>query len=605
MNKRSSPTALPYLLVAALLVGTLVYLAMQTRSINVEASNRITNTLRELKQVDAEWNVDILRSKTGLATNYDRVAGALPRVSTLNDELGSAIGSYWRENPDSLAQIHPVVAEFSAAMTKKIDLIEQFKSQNAILRNSSRYLPVASTDLVAATRDSALDLPRKLEIERVLNDMLSNTMNFIQTGDASLKDKIALSRDELKQLPESDPEAVRSNGQMLAAHVGTLMEQQEDGTRLLEDISALPTARLLDRIADAHAAENVKLVERLQRYQWALAAYSAALLLLLGYAVVRLLRNYRQINRANEALEKAHAELKESQVHLVQAEKMSALGQMVAGIAHEINTPLAYVKGSVNILRDHLPSMSSLITGQLQFLRLMQSRQRDAAALSESLKSTAAIARRLVDNNTINEMDILLDDSVHGIDQISEIVQNLKNFSRLDRERVSTFSVESGLDSTLLLARNLLKNRVTVHREYGRVPQVSGSPSQINQVFLNIITNAVHAMPESRTDGLIVLRTSVDEDAAMVRIEISDNGTGIADDVLPKIFDPFFTTKVIGEGTGMGLSISYKIVAEHGGRISASSSPGSGTTFVILLPLSAAPAPAELAPESGSTLFVD
>lgn len=605
MKNRSTLKALPYFLIAAALVGTLVYLAMQTRSINVEASNRITNTLRELKQVDAEWNVDILRSKTGLATNYDRVAGALQRVSTLNEELGAAIRSYWRESPASLAQINPIVTEFSSSMTKKIDLIEQFKSQNAILRNSSRYLPVASTDLVAATRDSALDLPRKLEIERVLNDMLSNTMNFIQTGDGSLKEKIAASRDDLQKLPESDPEAVRSNGQMLASHVATLMEQQEGGTRLLEDISALPTAQLLDRIADAHAAENVKLVERLQVYQWALAAYSAALLLLLGYAMVRLLRNYRQINRANEELGQAHAELKESHVHLVQAEKMSALGQMVAGIAHEINTPLAYVKGSLNILREHLPSITGMVTGNMEFMRLMQAPQRDNVALTANLKSTSAIARQLVENNALDEMDVLLDDSVHGIDQISEIVQNLKNFSRLDRERISSFSVESGLDSTLLLARNLLKNRVKVQRDYGHVPQISGSPSQINQVFLNIITNAVHAMPEGRIDGLIVLRTSVDDDNSMVRIEISDNGSGIPEDVLPKIFDPFFTTKVIGEGTGMGLSISYKIVTEHSGRISASSTPGVGTTFVILLPLGATPVPAEPVAAAGTALFVD
>jgi len=186
----------------------------------------------------------------------------------------------------------------------------------------------------------------------------------------------------------------------------------------------------------------------------------------------------------------------------------------------------------------------------------------------------------------MEEMGQLLADGIHGIEQISEIVTNLKNFSRLDRAKVSEFAVDEGLESTLLLARNLLKNAVQIERHFAPgLPRIHCSPSQINQVFLNIITNAVHAMPEGREQpGVITLRT-LPEGEDMVRVEIQDNGTGIAPQVLPKIFDPFYTTKPIGKGTGMGLSISFKIVQEHGGRILVDTEPGVGTVFSILLPV--------------------
>jgi two-component system NtrC family sensor kinase len=242
---------------------------------------------------------------------------------------------------------------------------------------------------------------------------------------------------------------------------------------------------------------------------------------------------------------------------MVQAEKMSALGQMVAGIAHEINTPLAYVKGTFEVLREQV--------------------MMPVVAEPASQKANESLL--------MEDVDQLLKDGIHGIEQISEIVTNLKNFSRLDRARVSEFAVHEGLDSTLLLAHNLLKHHVKVHKNYGAVPKVHCSPSQINQVFLNIITNAVHAMPQGRAEpGVITLRTSV-EGGNKVRIDIQDNGIGIPAGVLPRIFDPFFTTKEIGQGTGMGLSISYRIIQEHGGMILVDTAPDAGTVFSILLPI--------------------
>jgi two-component system, NtrC family, sensor kinase len=256
----------------------------------------------------------------------------------------------------------------------------------------------------------------------------------------------------------------------------------------------------------------------------------------------------------------------------------------VAGIAHEINTPLAYVKGTFDVLNEQLSPIQDLAQKSYGFARLARTPGHDKAALTHQFTHVESVAKQVVEHGVLAEMGTLMKDGIHGIEQISEIVLNLKNFSRLDRAKVSTFSVQAGLDSTLLLAKNLLKNRVEIVKEYGNVPDISCSPSQINQVFLNLITNAVHAMAQRDGKNIITLRTAM-ENKSTVRVEIQDNGSGIPKDVLPKIFDPFFTTKPIGEGTGMGLSISYKIIQEHGGRITVDTEDGVGTVFTLLLPI--------------------
>ena len=172
-------------------------------------------------------------------------------------------------------------------------------------------------------------------------------------------------------------------------------------------------------------------------------------------------------------------------------------------------------------------------------------------------------------------------DGLYGIGQIAELVTNLKNFARLDRSKIAEFDLNEGIASALTIAKNQLKKR-TVRQVLGQIPRVPCAPSQMNQVFLNLLTNAAQATPEE--GGVITVRT-FQPDPGRVAIEIADNGHGIPEDVLPKIFDPFFTTKEVGKGTGLGLSITYKIVESHGGRIDVASKVGTGTKFTVTLPV--------------------
>jgi signal transduction histidine kinase len=189
----------------------------------------------------------------------------------------------------------------------------------------------------------------------------------------------------------------------------------------------------------------------------------------------------------------------------------------------------------------------------------------------------------------LDDLDALTHDGLHGIEQISELVANLRSFSRLDRSRIASFNVNDSVNAAFLIARPLLR-KVDVDKHLGDLPAITCSPSQVNQVVLNLVTNSVQALDKPR--GRIVATTRR-EDVDAVAIEIADNGRGIPAESLTRIFDPFFTTKAPGSGTGLGLSIAYKIVAQHGGRIDVRSRPGEGSTFTVVLPINPPPEPLE------------
>ena len=574
-----------YFVVGLVLIGVLFALVWKARSVDLAQSDAIVTKLRELKQVDAAWNVEVLRAKTGMTANYDQVAGSLQAIERLETNLRQAAQEYWHGDQQALAQIVPKIDAFSTTMRQKVELIEQFKSQNAILHNSSQFLHTATQALGHDAQISSAPIHDQIKFERLVNQVYAGIMTYLQNADDQRRERIQETLLELQELAPNLGENVSESTETVVAHVKAILRQRDSSNQLLETLTGLHTAAAIDSLTDAHTDANNERLKQLQTYQKALVLYCAFLLFLVAFMGYKLMRHYQEIQQTNDKLELAYAELKESQVHQVQSEKMSALGQMVAGIAHEINTPLAYIKATFNVIQEQLLPLERVINDS-HALALSLRGKALGHEVEQQLGMVDQGTRQAINGGIFNELGTLTRDGIHGIDQISEIVVNLKNFSRLDREKITGFSIENGLDSTLLLARNLIKYTVTVVKDYGHVPSVVGAPSQINQVFLNLITNAAHAMPQRPVDeNIIRLRTRLLAHEQMVQIEVEDNGKGIAPDAMPKVFDPFYTTKPIGQGTGMGLSISYKIIQEHGGRIEVKSTQGVGTTFTVWLPI--------------------
>ena len=378
-----------------------------------------------------------------------------------------------------------------------------------------------------------------------------------------------------------------------AAVLGTLADAIFDQAWLAPTGPRLDTlARAIDRSFDDALVET-------ELYRVGLLYYSGFLLAVLAFLAWNLEERRRQIDHingqlrvANETLEarvakrtrelsEALAKLKESEAMLIQSEKMASLGQMVAGIAHEVNTPLAYVKASLEAVRRSVPQAGRLAAETERLLALLSADNADEAALAAQFAAVRALVEELRSKAALGELDQLLKDGLFGIGQISEVISNLKNFSRLDRSKVADFDLHEGIDSSIRIGYAQLQKR-EVRKEFGKIPHVSCSPSQINQVILNLLSNAAQATRDN--EGIITVRTGM-RDAAHVAVEVADNGHGIPADVLPKIFDPFFTTKGVGKGTGLGLSICYKIIENHGGKLEVQSKPGVGTRFTVVLPV--------------------
>jgi signal transduction histidine kinase len=292
-----------------------------------------------------------------------------------------------------------------------------------------------------------------------------------------------------------------------------------------------------------------------------------------------------QLRTANEEVAAAYRELQAAQVQLIQREKMASVGQLVAGVAHELNNPIGFVASNAATLEDFV--------GRLR--AMLESYRSRAGALPD------ADQRALGEEWQARKVDYALrylDSMIHGIREGAErtrkIVRDLRVFARGDDDVRQPVDLHEELESSLTLLGHLLKDRVVVERKYGDLPAVECVRSQIDQVLLNVLANAAQAI---EGPGTITLETRREDDRVVVAVR--DTGHGIAPDVIGRIFDPFFTTKPVGEGSGLGLSISYEIVAKHGGRIDVESRPGEGATFTVTLPLAgAAPAAEPVQPGS-------
>jgi signal transduction histidine kinase len=590
----------PLSVLGALLASAMLFLYWQAPSYDASGYFENVARLRQIKQLDAQWELDALKSKLGMNQSYDPLVDPLPLLHALPHQLGASAAPQHRAGAEELAAS---VAALERELARKAALIESFKSHNAVLRNSMSFLPVAADDIAALAAKARL-----ARTEGAVRKLLLQTM---MVEDGAVVDRAGLERQlaalaALAAAPEQLPAELAGSLRLFVLHVRTVLRECQQVANLLERIEEAPTAIHLDRIGALLNREQERNTLQMQQHRLNLLLLSAALAVLLLYAAWRLVRSHAIINsfngqllQANEGLEGAVrertgellrangllqteiAERKQLEGRLVQSEKLASIGQLAAGVAHEINNPLGFLASNADMLEQYLERL-------FEMLALYQDAE-------PALDAVPGLAARLQEHRARLDLEFLREDipvmlaeSRDGMARVSKIVQSLKDFSRTDSLRQWEWAdLHRCIDSTFNIIASEVRKVAEVRKEYGALPEVECMPSQLNQVIMNLLVNASHAVGPRR--GLITIRTGAADGQGW--IEVEDDGCGIPDDVLPRIFDPFFTTKAIGKGTGLGLSLSYGIVQNHHGRIDVQTATGAGSRFRVTLPLRQQAAP--------------
>jgi len=564
-------------IVALVLVAALAYLYDKTQAVDLGERNEIAAQLDTLREIDSRWDIDVLRQRTDLDSIQappNRTAAAVKALASLTAAVPRANSAALRGGMGALAK----------AVFEKADLVQKYMAESARANTALRAVLAGAAALGSSAGAPPSGDARQSELEQAVDQLVAAVEQYYWLGKAAPPMSLEMAAARVQELAAGVGDSARDQAVAMQSAIRVLLQHKPAEEAMFERLSSLSSGPRLDQMRFALNRELEATLQTKERFRVYLLAYAAALLIGVGYLGVRL-------KAANEGLERRVAErtrelsealrhLKESEAQLIQSEKMSSLGQMVAGVAHEINTPLAYVKNSLGTVSERLPQITAAIEQCEKLLALLGAGNADAAALNRQFAQTSALLGQVRQQHVLAELGGLVKDGLYGTGEMAEIVGNLKDFSRLDRSKVTSFNVNDGLASSLGLARHMLKS-VKVTRQFGEVPAITCAPSQINQVFLNLITNAAQALAPA--NGEITLATRAQAEGVVV--EVADNGRGIPPDVLPKIFDPFFTTKEAGKGTGLGLSISYKIVEQHGGRIKVDSQVGKGTRFTVWLPL--------------------
>jgi signal transduction histidine kinase len=579
----------------ALLVGA----ALKSRSIPLEthiARYTLDADVQRLEEefltlvnsLEAAWQSSQAPGEAASALHERIVASPAVLARSVALIPGSSLERERMQN--NLDRVVATMATVDELATTLLDEQAQYSANLSLLRDGS-------ADVVRQLRDLG-----QARVAADLFQLLAETIEFAasqrRVGEFQIRRLLTtLTRDQ-----RIDATVASLTGPLLAAVTSILADKDNIRSRLtqLGSVSLIENADALNLAA---AATYQSVTSSAESARTMLSIYAVVMLLSVGVIGFRLSGSYRELNRANEELgvlnesleQRVHertedlssalSELKESQVQLVQAEKMSSLGQLVAGISHEINTPLLYLANNASLIEERIEALREYVHRSSEALSLNPADFTDRAEyqsrLIQGLKRLKLLLRELELEASVEEIVDLNRDSIEGLADLTEMAQSLKDFSRLDRAPIDSFDVNAGLDKTLNIARNIVKHKAEVRKFYGEIPKIECSPSKINQVFLNLITNAAQAIEEQ---GEIVISTKRKGDAQVV-ISISDTGCGIPEENLARIRDPFFTTKEVGTGTGLGLSIVDEIVRSHGGELLVDSRVGQGSTFTVVLPI--------------------
>lgn len=550
-DARRTMWAIQMILVTGLSAGLGVTIWQISASDNALAG--FQERFEKVKDIETRWGTELLSLQLGIAQSYDAVTKDANAVALGSKDLIDLAAS----NP-SLTSLLPGVRDYQRTIERKIVLSEKVKDSYVMLRNSVAGLPAAigESQQISESRVEGDDVSDRIA------GLIAATVSFTVSPTELLENSVRQRMSEMRAAIPTLSGPLNETLHGLLAQVDIVLKERRRGSQLMVEVTSVPT----DIPTSTIRGELQSLyVERTDRRRWLRDLALLVGILLVSASIILLAsirRRFAELREDNRLLRQANANVEEQ---LMQSARLSALGQMAAGITHEINTPLAYVKAVFELLRERLSTRWELTMPM----------GADPDCLEE-----------IEEHRT--ELEALLQDGLYGLEEMTTLVRNMKNFARKDTGEVESFSIESAIESALQIASPRLGKEVSIQREFQPVPTIVGSPTQIRQAFVNLIVNATDAMAECPRPSVLTIRTKLIS-SDIIAIDICDNGPGIEEPDLANIFNPFFTTKAVGQGVGMGLSITYRIIENHGGTISMISQVGQGTMFTVSLPLPVKP----------------
>jgi len=561
----------------------------QGQRLDKDAFIETTESIRNLQSLDKGMLLLIYQSRYDAEFDNDELFDTNEQISEEFDNL--RYEALYNEIQQS-ASLNTSISQFEEYFnTRKVSL-EEYIGSNVDISNSLINISILTYQLTDEQSIGSNASFESISFQALLGKINALIYDVV-IGEELQKEVLENDRNQLITIGDeySFENQERTQGLIgdFVSDINTILANYQPSKEQFGKLNSLNASQLLNDIEDQYTVYHNEAITKSNQFRNALLIYGLCLLTALLFFAWQIRKNYlymgQQVAEQTKEIKEAYDDLKESQEQLIQSEKMASLGEMVAGVAHEINTPLGYVTSNVDILKVNFEDIETLIKMLGETTDEMRKDERDKQMIRNKLSATIKLYEKLEANVLAEENIQLLSDGAYGLTEISKLVTSLKDFARLDRQNTEQIDVHDCIENSVIIASNHIKgNNVTVTKEYDEeIPKITCFPSKLNQLFLNIITNACQSMKEK--GGTLAISTTKHSDKMTIRFQ--DEGCGMDEETKQRMFDPFYTSKDIGEGTGLGMSIAYKIIEAHHGSINVESTIGEGTAIDVCLPYNA------------------